>query len=376
VRIQRTTRSTTTAPRAGRTLLAKEERREAILRAAATAFAGAGFAATSMEDVAAACGITKLIVYRHFDSKEELYRAVLEQVSQRQVQVFLDNVLDGSQSLGLRTFLSVAREHPDGFVLLWRHAYREPQFAAYAREFREKAVDVARTPLAGVLGDHPALARWAPEAVIDSMVSEVLAWLEHGDPAADEELLAVATAGLRALDEHARWSLDVRNIDHVVAAMEAGLVGDVLAIGRSRPAGALPGPTWTDRRGGVHRLATAPSLAHVADGFGGEAPSPHAEDAAALLAASGPVLLDLDLDCFTTPSDADPTTILPWPADAIREFLFPDGAAAFWDAVLPRCAALTLAREPLHVGSLIAAGRLFETAAPILFGELLGTGLP
>jgi AcrR family transcriptional regulator len=184
-----------------RTLLKKEERRDAILRAAATAFAHAGFAATSMEDVAAACGITKLIVYRHFDSKEELYRAVLEQVSQRQVQVFLDNVLDGSQSLGLRTFLTVAREHPDGFVLLWRHAYREPQFTAYAREFRDKAVDVARTPLAAVAGNRPALAGWAPEAFIDQMVSMVLVWLERGDPADDEAFLATATAGLRAMVE-------------------------------------------------------------------------------------------------------------------------------------------------------------------------------
>jgi len=31
-----------------------------------------------MEEVAAASGITKEIVYRHFASKEELYRAVLD----------------------------------------------------------------------------------------------------------------------------------------------------------------------------------------------------------------------------------------------------------------------------------------------------------
>ncbi|MEA3055447.1 MAG: hypothetical protein QOD30_879, partial [Actinomycetota bacterium] len=201
MRIQATSDpSDTPAPpgAAPRVLLGREARREAILRAAATAFAHAGFAATSMEDVAAACGITKLIVYRHFDSKEELYRAVLEQVSQRQVQVFLDNVLEGSQAVGLRTFLTVAREHPDGFVLVWRHASREPQFAAYAREFRNHAVDVARTPLAGVFPDEPSLARWAPETVIDGMVATVLAWLEHGDPAADEAFLAAATAGLRA----------------------------------------------------------------------------------------------------------------------------------------------------------------------------------
>jgi AcrR family transcriptional regulator len=184
---------------ASRRLLPREERRDAILRAAATAFAHTGFAATSMEDVAAACGITKLIVYRHFASKEELYRAVLEEVSQRQVQVFLDNVLEGSQALGLRTFLTVAREHPDGFVLLWRHAYREPQFAAYAREFREKAVDVARTPLARVFPGRSALGRWAAESFIDQMVSMVLAWLEHGEPGADEAFLVSGTAGLRAM---------------------------------------------------------------------------------------------------------------------------------------------------------------------------------
>lgn len=195
-------------------------------------------------------------------------------------------------------------------------------------------------------------------------------------PPADPGAVPDAAAGLRALDEHARWSLDVRNIDFVVAAMEAGLVGDVLAIGRARPPGALPGPTWTDRRGTVHRIATAPSLAHVVDGFGSASPSPHAEAAAALLASGGPILLDVDLDCFTTPSDADPTTILPWPAEAIRDFLFPEGAAAFWDAVLPRAVALTLAREPLHCGGVLAAGRLFETAAAVLFGELLGTGSP
>lgn len=182
-----------------RTLLPRAERREAILRAAATAFARTGFADTSMEDVAAEAGITKLLIYRHFDSKEELYRAVLELVSQRQAQVFLDYVLHDSPTVGLATFLTVAREHPDGFVLLWRHAYREPQFAAYAHEFRDKAVEVARAPLAGLLAAHPRLASWAPEAYIDVMVSMVLTWLEQGDPVADNEFLAAGSAGLRAM---------------------------------------------------------------------------------------------------------------------------------------------------------------------------------
>src|SRR5215207_9673102 len=67
-----------------RRLLRRDERRAAILHGAAAAFAGQGYAATSMEDVAEACGVTKLIVYRHFDGKEELYRAILQRVFDRQ----------------------------------------------------------------------------------------------------------------------------------------------------------------------------------------------------------------------------------------------------------------------------------------------------
>ena len=61
----------------------RADRQAQLLRAAATAFARAGFAATSMDDVAAEAGVTKLIVYRNFDSKEDLYRSVLDGVSDR-----------------------------------------------------------------------------------------------------------------------------------------------------------------------------------------------------------------------------------------------------------------------------------------------------
>src|SRR5258708_4533279 len=130
------------------------ERRVTLLRAAAEAFAHAGYAATSMDEIAATAGITKLIVYRHFESKEVLYRAVLEQVFDRQVELFLANIAQGLDAAGsTRALLEVARQWPDGFRLLWRHAAREPQFAEYALSLRDVAVGAARgvvTPLVAV----------------------------------------------------------------------------------------------------------------------------------------------------------------------------------------------------------------------------------
>jgi len=170
-------------------------------------------------------------------------------------------------------------------------------------------------------------------------------------------------AGVLAIDAHARLELDVRNIDHIVAAMEAGIVGDVLCFARAKPQGALEGGTYTDRRGKAHRIDVARTLEEWLDAGG-------------RLTHEGPALLDLDLDCFSSPSDADPRAILPWPRELVRDALLPEGSSAFWSALLPKTIALTLAREPYHVGGLLAANRLFEVAAPVLFEELLGGRVP
>jgi len=185
-----------TAPRQ---LMGRAERQASILRGAAEAFARSGFAATSMEDVAAASGITKLIVYRHFESKEELYRAVLGRVTERLAEEFLANLnRTDRRGVGVRALLTVAREDPDAFVLLWRHASREPQFAEYAREQRAQAVLAARHFLEGVFDDDIS-ARWAAEAVVGTSVEAVLAWLDGGDPRRDEEMIELTSDGLLAM---------------------------------------------------------------------------------------------------------------------------------------------------------------------------------
>jgi AcrR family transcriptional regulator len=172
-------------------------RRLALLQAAAEAFAHAGYAATSMEEIAATAGITKLIVYRHFDTKETLYRAVLEQVFDRQVELFLANIAQGLEAGGsTRALLEVAREWPDGFRLLWRHAAREPQFAEYALSLRDIAVNAARgvvTPLVAA-----ELAEWAAQTLFDHLVDAVLDWLDYGDAAHDERFVELEAAAIGA----------------------------------------------------------------------------------------------------------------------------------------------------------------------------------
>jgi AcrR family transcriptional regulator len=184
-----------------RRLLGTEERQAQILRAASRAFARGGFAATSMDDVAAEAGITRLIVYRHFASKEALYRAVLTGVADRLRDEFLAAMPPpGHDEQGWihRMMLGVARENPDGFRLLMVHARREPQFAVHHDEWEAKARSVADMLIGDRLHD-PALRAWAIRTIVASLVESVLAWLDCGPESRDEEFVERASAALGAM---------------------------------------------------------------------------------------------------------------------------------------------------------------------------------
>jgi AcrR family transcriptional regulator len=62
------------------TRLPAEQRRRQLLDVACGVFAERGFHATAMDDVAAAAGVTKPVLYQHFPSKRALFVELLEDV--------------------------------------------------------------------------------------------------------------------------------------------------------------------------------------------------------------------------------------------------------------------------------------------------------
>src|SRR5215510_9560148 len=55
------------------------DRPREILDAALSVFVAKGFAGTKLDDVAAAAGISKGLLYRYFDNKAELFKEVIRQ---------------------------------------------------------------------------------------------------------------------------------------------------------------------------------------------------------------------------------------------------------------------------------------------------------
>lgn len=177
-----------------RVRLSRAERRAQLVEAAAAAFLARGYDGTSVEEVANQAGVTRLIVYRHFDGKDDLYRAVLSSVTD-DLRASFDTPTTPPI---VATLLAIARAHPDAFRLLWRHARHEPEFAPEASRFRSTAAGYADA-IVGQFVTDALLRRWASAAVVDHLLEGICLWLDGGDPRRDEEFAARLRAGARAL---------------------------------------------------------------------------------------------------------------------------------------------------------------------------------
>jgi AcrR family transcriptional regulator len=170
--------------------LRRAERREQNLAAAARAFARAGFAATSLDDVAAEAGITRVILYRHFESKADLYRAILDRACARLAETV------GTGDYGdqaIPALVRAAAADPGAFRLLFRHAAREPEFRDLADNLTAASAEVARHDLARQIPPGPWL-DWAARLIPALTTEAVIAWLDAGQPDSGQAAARISQA--------------------------------------------------------------------------------------------------------------------------------------------------------------------------------------
>lgn len=99
----------------------------AVLAAAADAFAADGPDGARMEEIAAACGMTKALLYDRFGTKTQLLDAVLERESELLLRTLTAAYevaretprAHDAMRVGIGAFLDQARARPAGFALLF-----------------------------------------------------------------------------------------------------------------------------------------------------------------------------------------------------------------------------------------------------------------
>ena len=190
------------APQGGSTRLPRAARRAQIIETAAGAFLKAGFDSTSMDEVAEAAGISRLLIYRNFETKKHLYRAVLASVTDELVAEFEQLDLAEIRRRGgiVRIMLEIARRHPDAFRLLWRQAAHEPAFVAFSDRFRSVLGEYAETFITMTGRDiEPRMMPWCATVLAAHLLEGLSSWLDDGDPSLDDDYVLLQLCGLLAL---------------------------------------------------------------------------------------------------------------------------------------------------------------------------------
>src|SRR5918997_2057576 len=178
--------------------LAPGARRQLIVEAAGRLFGERGYDGTRLEDVAAEAGVTKPVLYRHFDSKSALYLALLAR--HRDDLSSFEGALPAGAPLDerLRAVVEVWFAYVETHAYAWKMLFRDTGGGPEVQAFRVEVHERARAVLVGLIGslserDIPAR-ELEPLAELLSMgmASLVLWWLD--DPSTSRAAIVDAIA--------------------------------------------------------------------------------------------------------------------------------------------------------------------------------------
>src|ERR1700744_6791918 len=171
-----------------RSRLSRSDRMEQPLGVAHALFAERGYGDVTMDEIAAAVGVTKPLLYNYFGNKERLYIACMEQAGDSLIKT-VGEAIAGTDSpgdalgAGVRAFF----------------AFLDSDRAAWAVLFDETL------PVGGEVADRVAAYRGQ---IVELVSSSLLAQVPEGRRDATRvEIEALSTALLGAAEELARWWL-------------------------------------------------------------------------------------------------------------------------------------------------------------------------
>ena len=159
-----------------------EAKTEAILQGAIAEFLKGGYAATSMDKVAKAAGVSKATVYSHFGDKENLFNAVIQDLVKDKFQTVMD--LDSARSLEQdpKVVLSMMatkmlndtksdRSFHDFIRIIIGESGRFPELAqAYVNSVVKPTIKI----LTKYFKSHPTLELEDPEATVRIMMGSLI----------------------------------------------------------------------------------------------------------------------------------------------------------------------------------------------------------
>lgn len=176
------------ASRVPKPRLSKEDRRHLVEKAAVKLFAERGYAATTLEQVAAAAGVSRPLLYQHYSSKRALHLTLLAQHRDALLER-LAGGLGEPAPLAERiprvadAWFAYVEENPFAWSMLFRDTSGDPAVQSFYRQMQA----TARDTLAALIRAEPELGfpeeRVEPTAEFfrSAMTGLALWWAGHPD---------------------------------------------------------------------------------------------------------------------------------------------------------------------------------------------------
>ena len=182
-------------------------RREQILDVSVQVFARRGFHSTSMNDVADAAGVTKPVLYQHFDSKQDLYLALIDEAGNRlrtAISKAVAGATNGKQQteLGFKAYFRWVSDDHDAFLLLFgsRASRDEESTKAIRRITAEAAQAIAPLIAADIELEHQRILAQGLVGLAEGVSRHLVERGETFDPdTLGQQIADMAWAGLRAV---------------------------------------------------------------------------------------------------------------------------------------------------------------------------------
>jgi AcrR family transcriptional regulator len=209
------------ASAAPRRRLTAEERRVGILDAALAVFSRRGYHAASIDDIAGEAGVSKALIYDHFESKQALYADLIgrngHELTQRVgASIAAVEIPSAAARLaaGLDAFFAFVEERRDGWRMLFREA-SDPEAAAVL----DRMVEQVTIEVQGLMAHDPDVRelwkaergpelRLTAEMLVGGAQSMANWWTDHPDVSREhmvEVAMGFAWLGLDRLGAGQRW---------------------------------------------------------------------------------------------------------------------------------------------------------------------------
>jgi len=190
------------------TRMPRDARRTQLLDAARSVFVSNGYHAAAMDDIAESAGVSKPVVYQHFDSKLDLYLALLD-VSAEALVVTVRNAIASSDENSSRVEAAIAAyfafvdEGSEDFRLVFESDLGN---TLEVRERVEESERACAAAIAAAIGEQTGLseaeAMLLGTALAGTARVSAQAWLSSGRPFSREHacdlVIALVWRGLAA----------------------------------------------------------------------------------------------------------------------------------------------------------------------------------